>query len=129
MFELQIYLVAFMLAAGTIVVRGPRKIAVGGNREPLWREQRRIETRTKRNHSREIRGAWRSPSIIRGPRFSDLVMKHPGAQWRSVSARRKADSEYRARWQEFCRRNKEAWDCAQASLACGGDSFRLRHDL
>ena len=31
---------------------GPRKIAVAGNRGHLWGEQHRIETRTKRNHSR-----------------------------------------------------------------------------
>src|SRR5450756_2549318 len=31
---------------------GPRKIAVAGNRSYLWGEQHRIETRTKRNHSR-----------------------------------------------------------------------------
>src|SRR5450759_1476135 len=33
-------------------IRGPRIIAVAGNREHLWGEQHRIETRTKRNHSR-----------------------------------------------------------------------------
>src|ERR1022692_2166619 len=32
--------------------RGPRIIAVAGNRGRLWGEQHRIETRTKRNHSR-----------------------------------------------------------------------------
>src|ERR1039458_8497944 len=32
--------------------RGPRIIAVAGNRGHLWGEQHRIETRTKRNHSR-----------------------------------------------------------------------------
>src|SRR5450759_1140038 len=34
------------------VLRGPRIIAVAGNRGHLWGEQHRIETRTKRNHSR-----------------------------------------------------------------------------
>jgi hypothetical protein len=33
-------------------LRGPRKIAEGGNRGPLWGEQHRIETGTKRNHFR-----------------------------------------------------------------------------
>src|SRR5674476_1009571 len=33
-------------------IRGPRIIAVAGNRGHLWGEQHRIETRTKRNHSR-----------------------------------------------------------------------------
>jgi hypothetical protein len=33
-------------------LRGPRIIAVAGNRGRLWGEQHRIETRTKRNHSR-----------------------------------------------------------------------------
>ena len=33
-------------------MRGPRIIAVAGNRGHLWGEQHRIETRTKRNHSR-----------------------------------------------------------------------------
>jgi hypothetical protein len=32
--------------------RGPRIIAVAGNRGHLWGEQHRIETRTKPNHSR-----------------------------------------------------------------------------
>jgi hypothetical protein len=32
--------------------RGPRKIAIAGNRGHRWGEQHRIETRTKRNHSR-----------------------------------------------------------------------------
>src|SRR5664280_3836150 len=32
-------------------IRGPRIIAVAGNRGHLWGEQHRIETRTKRNHS------------------------------------------------------------------------------
>ena len=32
-------------------LRGPRIIAVAGNRGHLWGEQYRIETRTKRNHS------------------------------------------------------------------------------
>ena len=32
-------------------LRGPRKIAVAGNRGHLWGEQHRIETRTKPNHS------------------------------------------------------------------------------
>src|ERR1039457_4662726 len=31
---------------------GPRKIAIADNRGHLWGEQHRIETRTKRNHSR-----------------------------------------------------------------------------
>src|ERR1019366_10666546 len=34
------------------IVRGPRKIAVAGDHGHLWGEQHRIETRTKRNHSR-----------------------------------------------------------------------------
>jgi hypothetical protein len=39
-------------AMSLIIIRGPRKIAVAGNREHLWGEQRGIETGTKRNHSR-----------------------------------------------------------------------------
>src|SRR5450759_816643 len=35
-----------------IFLWGPRIIAVAGNRGHLWGEQHRIETRTKRNHSR-----------------------------------------------------------------------------
>src|SRR5450759_2282331 len=35
-----------------INLRGPRIIAVAGNRGHLWGEQHRIKTRTKRNHSR-----------------------------------------------------------------------------
>jgi uncharacterized membrane protein len=35
-----------------LVLRGPRIIAVAGNRGHLWGEQHRIETRTKPNHSR-----------------------------------------------------------------------------
>ena len=39
-------------AAETLkILRGPRKIAVAGGRGQLWREQDRIETGTKRNHS------------------------------------------------------------------------------
>jgi hypothetical protein len=34
-----------------VALRGPRIIAVAGNRGHLWGEQHRIETRTKRNHS------------------------------------------------------------------------------
>src|ERR1035437_1695267 len=41
-----------VLKTGYIVIRGPRIIAVAGNRGHLWGEQHRIETRTKRNHSR-----------------------------------------------------------------------------
>src|ERR1019366_5757821 len=42
---------AFAIARAT-EIRGPRIIAVAGNRGHLWGEQHRIETRTKRNHSR-----------------------------------------------------------------------------
>ena len=33
-------------------IRGPRIIALAGNRKRLWGEQPRIETRTNRNHWR-----------------------------------------------------------------------------
>jgi hypothetical protein len=52
--------------------RGPRIIAVAGNRGHLWGEQHRIETRTKRNHSLVNSGCLtiggnysRSPLILR----------------------------------------------------------------
>jgi len=47
--------------------RGPRKIAVAGNRSYLWGEQHRIETRTKRNHSRVNSRRLTIGAIIRGP--------------------------------------------------------------
>jgi hypothetical protein len=64
-----------MRVSSAIKLRGPRIIAVAGNRGHLWGEQHRIETRTKPNHSRvnsgrlTISGNYsRSPIINRAIR-------------------------------------------------------------
>ena len=56
-----------------LIQRGPRKIAVAGNRGHVWGEQHRIKTRTKRNH-------WRVNS---GPlTISGNYSRSPQPYWR-----------------------------------------------
>src|ERR1035437_708062 len=75
---------------------GPRIIAVAGNRGHLWGEQHRIETRTKRNHSRVNSGRLTiGGNYSRSPEVCCQGGRH-GLRPRSIH--RRLQNHARARW-------------------------------